>query len=292
MRESLADGDLRDEVVRIRREDLGCGIRNTETEINSDERKKIMRRLIYLLGILAVVLGVGGSASAGYWEVVYDLAGSTTTTVVTAAASTDVDPVTGTFTLQYDTVGTSTAPITGVRLVAGNTQMIMYQNPGPFILTGTFNTVLSPPVSGIPGAITGLSISGFSGIPNSATGFIHCYDGFQACSAAGYTHTTPKPQTPTISEPMDLGKFVFTASGIGAPPLTNTQFTSTGVLRTIPSGPGQPFTVSLTTVYMGQEISRNFVPEPSRWMQLTAGVACLLVLARRRRPTRGASTRV
>jgi hypothetical protein len=253
-----------------------------------------MRRLILLLGLLAIVLGVGGSASAGYWEVVYDLAGSTTTTVVTLANSTDVDPVTGSFTLQYDTVGTSTAPITGVRLVAGNTQMIMYQNPGPFILTGTLNTVLTPPGSGIPGTITGLTISGLSGIPNAVTGFIHCTDGFSPCSAAGYTHTTPKPQTPTVSVPMALGNLVFTASGTGAPPLTNTHFTSTGTLQVIPPSTTQPFTVSLTTVYVGQEValSRTFVPEPSRWMQLTAGVACLLVLARRRRPSRGPSARI
>jgi hypothetical protein len=240
---------------------------------------------------MAFVVGVGGSAGAGYWEVVYDLAGSTTTTVVTAAASTDVDPVTGTFTLQYDTVGTSTTPITGVRLVAGNTNMSMYQNPGPFILTGSLNTVLTPPGTGIPGTITGATISGFSGIPNAVTGFIHCYDGFQQCSAAQYTHTTPKPMTPTVSVPLALGNLVFTP-GSGAPPLVDTHFTSTGTTTTIPSGPGQPFSVVLTTVYVGQEISRNFVPEPSGWMQLTAGVACLLVLARRRRPTRGVSTRV
>ena len=62
-------------------------------------------------------------------------------------------------------------------------------------------------------------------------------------------------------------------SGTGTPPLVNTYFTSTGVTTTIPSGPGQPFTVQLITVYVGQEISRNFIPEPVGWMQVTTELA-------------------
>ena len=37
-----------------------------------------MQRFICFLGALTILLGVGGSASAGYWEVQYDLAGSST----------------------------------------------------------------------------------------------------------------------------------------------------------------------------------------------------------------------
>jgi len=259
-----------------------CGIRTTETEINNDERKKNMRRLILLLGLMAFVLGIGGSAGAGYWEVVYDLAGSTNTTIVTAAASTDIDPITGSYTILYDTPGTATAPITGARLVAGNTHLSMSQNPGPFILTGSINTVLTPPTGGTVGTITGATLSGLSGIPNAVTGWIHCYDVFNPCSAAGYVNSGTVPMTPTASVPFAVGDLIFT--GTGTAPVGNSDFTSTGVTTTIPPTTGQPFTVSLITVYVGKEISRTFVPEPSRWMQLTAGVACLLVLSRRRRP--------
>jgi hypothetical protein len=68
--------------------------------------------------------------------------------------------------------------------------------------------------------------------------------------------------------------FVFTGA------VGNSDFTSTGATQTVPQTPP----VTVITTYVGKEISRTFVPEPSRWMQLTAGVACLLVLARRRRP--------
>lgn len=245
-----------------------------------------MHGVITLLGALTIVLGVAGPASAGYWQVVYDLTGSTTTTVVTAASSTDVDPVTGRFTIQYD--GPQAGPVTGARLVAGNTQLVMYQNPGPFVLTGTIDTILRPPMGGIAGGISGATLSGLSGIPNAVKGFIHCYDGFQPCSAAGYTNTTPMPQTPPSSVPIKLGNFVFNGP-VGAP--SATKFTSTGVVVTIPPTTTSPFTVSLTTVYVGQEISRiwnagSAVPALSQagriGLGLCLGLAGASILALRR----------
>lgn len=251
-----------------------------------------MHGVITRLGALAILLGVAGPASAGYWEVVYDLTGSTTTTVVTAASSTDVDPVTGSFTIQYD--GPQAGPVTGARLVAGNTNLDMYQNPGPFVLTGDINTVLAPPPGGVVGGISGATLNGLSGIPNAVTGFIHCYDGFQPCSAAGYTNTTPTPQTPPSSTPMKLGNFVFNGP-VGA--ASATKFTSTGVLVTIPPSTAAPYTVSLTTVYVGQEISRvwnagSAVPAVSQAGRIGLGLflglagASILALHRGRRAGR------
>jgi len=241
-----------------------------------------MQRSILLLGALTVLLGVGGSASAGYWEVEYDLAGSTAQTIVTAAGTTDVDDVTGSFTIQYDTPGAATAPITGARLVAGTTHLSMFQtNGGVFTLTGSTDTVLSPPLpNGIPGTIAGATLSGLSGITNSVTGFIHCYDGPILCSQVNFTNSVQVPQTSL--GPLDLGNLVFT--GTGTAPVGNSDFTSTGVTVLVPPPPppAPQFTVSLLTTYVGKEISRTFVPEPSGWLQLAAGVAGLLVLARRR----------
>ena len=39
-----------------------------------------MRKLLTLLGTLALAMAVGAAANAGYWEVTYDLTGSTLTT--------------------------------------------------------------------------------------------------------------------------------------------------------------------------------------------------------------------
>jgi hypothetical protein len=247
-----------------------------------------MRRIIRLLGVLAILLGVAGSASAGYWEVVYDLAGSTTTTIVTAAASTDVDQVTGSFTIQYDTPGTASAPITGARLVAGGTHMDLYNDVGVFLLTGSFNTPFTPPFGGVVGAISGVNLSGLSGIPNAATGYIQCFNGASTCTAAGYPVSTPIPQTATSPPPLNLGKLVFN-NPVGA--ASATHFTSTGATQVVPPGPGQNFTVSLITVYVGQEISRTFssvstVPSVSEAGRVGLGLCLVLggasVLVRRR----------
>jgi hypothetical protein len=237
-----------------------------------------MHRIALLLGLLTVLLAVGGSARAGYWEVDYDLTGSTVVTIIPLLPTIppDTDPLTGTFTIQYDTPGTATTPITGARLVAGASQVIMSQTwGGLFLLTGTTDTTLLPPAPlGTTGMITGATLSGFTAVPTTVMGFIHCTDGTFPCAQANFTHSVPKPQ---VATPVNLGKFVFTGA------VGTSDFNSTGALLIVTTGPAP---VHITTTYVGKEISRNFVPEPTRWIQMMAGAACLLVLYRRgRRPT-------
>lgn len=239
-----------------------------------------MRRSLLLLSALTVLLGIGGTASAGYWSVVYDLAGSTTQTIVTAASLTDVDPVTGSFTIEYDTPGVASTPVTGARFVAGDQNLSMSQtNAGLFMLTGSINTVLTPTAGGEVGAI-GASTITFPPIADSAvTGFIHCTNGAFNCTAAGFTNSVPTPQTPTGAGPfpVSLGALVFNNIFTATVAATNS-FTSTGVTVTVPSVPP----VTLVTTYVGKEVSRTFVPEPTGWMQLATGVGFLLVVSRRR----------
>jgi hypothetical protein len=217
-----------------------------------------MHRIALLLGLLTVLLAVGGSARAGY----------------PALSIQETDPLTGTFTIQYDTPGTATTPITGARLVAGAYQVIMNQTWNQiFTLTGTTDTTLQPPAPlGTAGMITGATLSGFTNVPTTVMGSIHCTNNQFDCSVGGFTNSVPQPQ---LATPVDLGKFVFTGA------VGTSDFTSTGAQITV-SGPPP---VEITTTYVGKEISRTFVPEPTRWMQMIAGAACLLILYGRRRPT-------
>jgi hypothetical protein len=229
-----------------------------------------MQRFISFFGALTILLGVGGSASAGYWEVVYDLTGSTTQTIITLLNTTDVDPVTGSFTLRYD-VSTPSAPITGAGVVAGNTKLVMSQtNLGFFLLTGTVNTVLTPPPGGTPMVINPPNLTMTGSVPNAVTGFIHCYNGGFNCTAAGFTHTTTQPQTPPSSTPVKLGTFVFTGA------VGNSDFTGTGATLTVPGPP----VVKLVTTYVGKELSRSFhapqVPAGSNATRIGLGLFLLL----------------
>lgn len=238
-----------------------------------------MQRSLLLLGALAVLLGIGGTANAGYWSVVYDLAGSTTTTIVPAASLTDIDPVTGSFTIEYDTTGVASTPVTGARFVAGSQNLSMSQtNAGLFFLTGSINTVLTPTTGGEVGALNAPTITFPSIADSSVTGFIHCVNGAFNCTAAGFTNSVPTPQTPTGAGPfpVNLGKLVFNNIFTATVTATNS-FTSTGVTVTVPSVPP----VTLITTYVGKEISRTYVPEPTGWMQLAAGVGFLALLTRR-----------
>ena len=241
-----------------------------------------MRRLTLLLGLLAIVLGVGGSATADYWEVKYDLTGSTSATITTALAATDIDPVTGSFTIQYD--GPKAGPVTGARLKAGATQVIMSQTwIGLFTLTGTTDTVMSPPPPGASGVINppDLTLPTLATTSISISGFIHCYDNSLNCSGAGpFTETTPVDQV--TMGPWPPGKFVFTGA------VGNSDFTSTGAPQTVPQTP--PVTVINT--YVGKEISRTWVgPVPAvsnagrvgLGFSLVLGGASLLMLRRGRR---------
>jgi hypothetical protein len=242
-----------------------------------------MRRLTLLLGLLAIVLSVGGSAGAGYWEVTYDLTGSTSTTVTTALGATMVDPVTGSFTIEYD--GPKAGPVTGARLAAGATQVIMSQTwVGVFTLTGTTDTVMSPPPPGAAGVINppNLTLPSLATTSVSVSGFIHCYNGSLNCTSAGtaFVHSVPVAQV-TLG-PWPGQKFVFTGA------VGNSDFTSTGAPQTVPQTP--PVTVINT--YVGKEISRVWnqdVPAVSNagrvglGLSLVLGGASLLMLRRGRR---------
>jgi hypothetical protein len=233
-----------------------------------------MQRFISFLGALTVLLGVGGSASAGYWEVEYDLAGSTVQTIVTLVGTTDVDPLTGSFTIQYtNSLSTPSAAITGARLVAGAQQLVMFQtNLGLFLLTGTIDTVLNPPPGGTPGVINSPNLTLATVADSSVMGFIHCHNGAFNCTAANFTHTVPKPQTPTVPGPfpVNLGAFVFTG-GVGT-----SDFTGTGATQTVPGTP----VVTLVTTYVGKELSRTFhangVPAGSNASRIALGLVLLL----------------
>jgi hypothetical protein len=213
-----------------------------------------VKQIKILLVTLTVLFGAAGSANAAYWKVIYDLQGSTVATIVSAVPSTDLDDVTGTFVIEYDTPGMDVGPITGARLTSGSTKLTMFQtNLGLFLLTGTTNTVLAPPEpDGIIGNITGATITGFSGIPNAVTGGIHCTNGAFQCTAVNFTNTSPKPQTPTVSIPLALGNLVFAGAGPGH----GKTFTSTGVTQMITTGPTP---VSLVSIYIGKEVSRVLI---------------------------------
>jgi len=242
-----------------------------------------MRRLTLLLGLLAIVLGVGGSATAGYWEVTYDLAGSTSTTITTAFSATMVDPVTGSFTIEYD--GPKAGPVTGARLAAGATQVIMSQDwKGIFTLTGTTDTVMSPPPPGATGVINppNLTVPSLATTSVSVSGFIHCYNGSMNCTSAGSGFVESVPVVQVTLGPWPGQKFVFTGA------VGNSDFTSTGAPQTVPQVP--PVTVINT--YVGKEISRVWNPDVPAvsnagrvglGLSLVLGGASLLVLRRGRR---------
>lgn len=231
-----------------------------------------MRQLISLLGTLAIVLGVSGLANAGFWEVSYDMTGSTVFT--SAGGTTNVDPITGNWKLQYD--GPKAGPVTGAKAVAAK-YTLHVNNPsgGLFLLTGPTTTTWLPDGNEVntvnPTTITMGPIA-----DAKIRGFLHCHNGIFNCTAAGFTHTTPKPQTPPASSvnPVLIGQLQFT--GLAG----NSDFTSAPVVQTIPPTTTSPFTVTLISTYVGKEVSRYWisgdVPAMSTGGKVGLGILLLL----------------
>jgi hypothetical protein len=226
--------------------------------------------------VLAIVL-LAGPASAGYWEVVYDLSGSTLQTKP-PIGPTDIDPINGTLTIQYD-AATESAPLTGARMVAGNTYGAIAQPDNPpgtfFQITGYQKMTLLPQAGGAPGTITGATLNWAVDVEDSArTGFLHCNE-FTGqvgnCVLAGMVHTVPLPQTPTGPGPFpeSFPKFVFAATaGVG-------NFTSTVKTQTVQTG---AFTVTLYTTYIGTEISRVWNSGATEVPSISSGGLAMLGL--------------
>jgi hypothetical protein len=211
--------------------------------------------------VLSLLLA--GSASAGYFEVVYDLTGSTMTT--TAAGWTDVDPITGTWTIRYGATA-STAPLTSALLVAGNQYVAIDNRPfGIFTITGFADTDLNPATGGspTPGTLTGntlnLSVVTFA----DSVGYLHCYPNDFWCGLATLAPASVQhPQSQT--GPFTIPPLIFaTTAGFG-------NFTGSRTMTTtVPAA-------QMTFSYVGTEISRIYVvPEPATSSMAALGLAGL-----------------
>jgi hypothetical protein len=225
-----------------------------------------------MLTVLGVTLAVAGAASAGYWEVVYDLEGSEMTT--DAGLGVKSDPVTGTFTLAFDTPDGAT--ITGARILAGETDTDVDQIYTDFFhLVGAPDpvTTLLPPTGGTPGTISGATFTPDIVADSNSTGGNHCTDalGGAGCQLAGFVISVTKPITPTVPHPWTfvVPKLQFTGA------FGESDWTSTTKTDTASAG-----AVDLTWIYKGKEISRTYVFDPIPAMSNGAltGLAALLLL--------------
>lgn len=216
-----------------------------------------MKRRDSLFGVLAIVVlsaSLAGSASAGYWQVVYDLAPGSTLQTNAPASPPDIDPITGTITIRYGAASQG-APLTSARLIAGNTFVDINQPdtpPGTFFhMTGDTYMTLLPQDCGT-GTLTGATFIPPVVADSKQTGFLHCNESTGQtgnCSLAGMTHTVPLGQTPSTTPfPQTFPKFIFTSgtAGVG-------DFTSTVKTQTVQTG---YFTVTLYSTYVGREVSR------------------------------------
>ena len=157
-----------------------------------------------------------------------------------------------------------------------------YADAGVFILTGFSKADMVVPPYGQYGTLSGSTFDMGIVADSSTTGYLHCTSG--SCSAAGFTLSIQKPLTPTGSGPFPLTllPWNFGASAAGAP---GAPWTSPVLSTTIPANPpATPYTNIIQTQYVGAEISRTFVPEPSMLTMLLPGIGLLgaLGLSRRR----------
>jgi len=216
---------------------------------------------------LSLALAIGftfvGTANAGVITATYDLTGSTLTT--TSLLGSDTDQITGQVTIQYGAASIN-GPISWAALVAGSaTTTIINPNTQPgggqLTLNGSTTTTVTAPGAGGPiGAATVL----LSPAPAQVTGSIHCTGGI--CGLAGFTASVPQPQTgPGVVALATVGGVVFTSGQAG---LGNWA----GVPYTLTQAGGQ---ATLTFAYVGQEVSRTFVPEPGTASLLGLGLAVL-----------------
>ena len=213
-------------------------------------------RLLLPLALLlaAMVLTVAGSATAGYWNVKYDLApGSNIQTV--NPGGTFNDPITGYLTIEYGAASMSGA-LTSARLVSGQIANTLNQPAGLLTVTGSITNALHPVgheqgYDGTPGTLSGVALNFAVVADHTISGFIHCADltggstGFCGLFFSGIPSSTNIPQTGTGTFPLPTFNFAATA-GVG-------DFTSTPSVQTPQSG------VVVTTTYVGKEISRVWV---------------------------------
>ena len=163
---------------------------------------------IFAAALLSVV--VAGAAQAGYWEAVYDFAPASMVET-TNPGGVFLDPLTGQITVHYDAVS-SMAPLTGARLVAGNTRVIISQPAGVLTVTGDTNVALSPPPGGTPGTLSGQFLN-LAVIANSTTsGFLHCYDGGGTACNTFFGTPGSNPIAQTGSGPFTFPQFTFSSA--------------------------------------------------------------------------------
>ena len=209
-----------------------------------------MRRLMTLLGVLALMLAIGASANAGYWEVTYDLA--TTTVTTNSPAGSLTDPLSGKWRFRYDSLSKpAPAPYSGARMVAGTQHITLSQVATAVLLTltGTTNGRLLPAAGGQPAVIAGATLQGFTVDDNEATGYNHCYGPF--CVAAGFTvgASVPIPLTPPGPgpNPFAIPNIKF-ASNVGVG-----NFTADPKIDVVGAN------TNIVTVYRGVEVSRFYI---------------------------------
>jgi hypothetical protein len=208
-----------------------------------------MRKLMTLLGAVAMLLALSGSANAGYWEVTYDLAGSIATTNSPAGALTD--PVIGKWRFQFDSASApAPAPYTGARMIAGTQHITLSQAATSLTLTltGESDTTLYPAAGGQPVTIAGATLNAFASDSSQNSGYNHCYGPF--CALAGFTvgASVQIPLTvPPVSFPVP--KMVFTGANAG----DGSKFTSTTKTDIVGAN------TNIQTVYRGVEIARYYI---------------------------------
>ena len=244
-----------------------------------------MRRVGLLFAVLGLGLFLAGTATAGHIEVVYDLTGSTMTTTALGGSVTNIDPISGTIEMWYNTgsVVSTGAPLLGAKLMGGNTHVTISQTGiGTMVVTGSSNTVMLPGPGGLPFVTIGVPglLVPTGAVPDSAvTGFIHCNGSPTLCGLAGFPFPSiPLPQTPTGPGPFPaaVAPLMFYGGVWGSGGFASGALTIT---RTSPS----PLT--LVYHYVGTEISRIAVPEPGSFMLFAlafGGLAGAGVFARRR----------
>lgn len=207
-----------------------------------------MKRLTALLGTLAIALAVGGAANAGYWEVTYDLATSTSTTNSPAGSLTD--PLSGKWRFQFDSASKpAPAPYSGARMIAGTQHVTLSQvaTQVELTLTGNTDSTLVPVAGGQPAVIAGATLNPFIVPENKTTGFNHCYG--PVCILAGFTvgASVPIPLTDTI--PFPVPKIVFTGANVG----DGSKFTATPKTDVVGAN------TNIVTIYRGVEVSRYYI---------------------------------